>query len=245
MIGADRLCIQESEDVAHQWRCCKCDVFVWTRLLESRNWQWRLPHAIRRHTRRCECKFNVAIETMQLSFITNIALSSRFFCRWTLHCSNCKFVDRLWAATFSKLKSKISLPFLPMTCDLMNFGIRKRCFAQRQTCLSSRRSWLASMNCFYSGHHVVTLIFFSKSEIVWGRRCYGFQFLPTSAYLQAVAQQNIVPSVGGPITNFQGVKLPNVYFYSPTVHSLKTSSYGCALFDADDFCCTSCQVCNG
>jgi hypothetical protein len=68
----------------------------------------------------------------------------------------------------------------------------------------------------------------SKSEIEWGRRCYGFQFLPTSAYNLAVAQENSVPSVGSPFANFKGVTLPNVFFYSPTVDVKKTSSYGYA-----------------
>ncbi len=81
-------------------------------------------------------------------------------------------------------------------------------------------------------HHIYALLChimcFSKSETVWGRRCYGFQFLPTSSYNQAAAQGNTVPSVGSPFTNLQGV-LPNVYFYSPTVDVTKTSTYMCAI----------------
>ena len=76
-----------------------------------------------------------------------------------------------------------------------------------------------------SACHVLRL---SQSELAWGRRCYGFQFLPTAAYNQAVAQGNTVPSVGSPLTNLQGV-LPNVFFYSPTVDVTKTSSYVCVV----------------
>jgi hypothetical protein len=77
--------------------------------------------------------------------------------------------------------------------------------------------------CPASARHALHL---SQSELAWGRRCYGFQFLPTQAYNQAVAQGNTVPSVGSPMTNLQGV-LPNVFFYSPTVDVTRTSSYVC------------------
>ena len=119
---------------------------------------------------------------------------------------------------------------MPTTSALTNFGIQNLCFERKWAWLWSRRSRRASAT--RTAPHlrppVCHIMCFSTSETVWGRRCYGFQFLPTSSYNQAAAQGNTVPSVGSPFTNLQGV-LPNVYFYSPTVDVTKTSTYMCAI----------------
>lgn len=59
---------------------------------------------------------------------------------------------------------------------------------------------------------------FSKSEIVWGHRCYGFQFIPTNAFNQA-------RNAGSSIATLQDIKLSIVYFYQPPVKVQKIGSY--------------------